>query len=94
MRLDPFDNDRPLTVQFVGVSLVAFLLTVLKPTALMILEHAMFAAELALAEGTISDDALRRIFTVFEGTADLLGSAATDRKGDMDGGIRRKRCQG
>lgn len=69
---------------------MAFLLAVLQPTAFVILQHAMFAAELTLAERAVADDALGLVFAVLEGATDLLGTATTDGKGNVYCGVCRK----
>ena len=59
---------------------MALLLAVLQTRALVILQHAVFAAEVAGAEAAVPDDALGRFLAVFERAADLLGRhAAADR---------------
>lgn len=89
--LDTLDDHGSLAVQLIGVALMTLLLAVLQSTAFVIFQHAMLPAELALAEGAIADDALCLIFAVLEGTSDLLWSAATYRKSDVDRGVRRQR---
>ena len=42
-------------------------LAILQPITLVILQHAVVAAEMALAEGAVPHDALRGGFAVFEG---------------------------
>lgn len=66
---------------------MALLFAVLQPAAFVIFQHAMFTAELALTERTVADDPLSLVFAVLESTADLLRSAATYGKGDVDSGI-------
>lgn len=51
----------------------------------MRLKHAVLAAEVALAEAAVPDDALRRVLAVFGVAADLLGCAAADGQGDVEG---------
>ena len=48
--LDPLDDHSPLTVQFISIALMALLLAVLQPRALVVLQHPMLAAEVPLAE--------------------------------------------
>lgn len=72
---------------------MAFFLTILQPTAFVIFQHAMLAAKVALAEGTVSDNALRLILAVFKGTANLLWGATAYRKRDIDSGIWWERRQ-
>ena len=55
---------------------MTLLLTVLQPTALVILEHPVLAAELPLAEGAIAHYPLRPVLAVFEGASYLLGGHA------------------
>jgi hypothetical protein len=65
-------NDyRSLTVQLVRIPLMAFLLAIFQTGAFMILQHAMFAAEMSVAKTTVADDALRRFFAVFVTTSDF-----------------------
>ena len=60
-------------------------LAVLQPRALVVLEHAVIAAEMALAETAVADDALREGLAVFEGAFLFLGRghAAADGEGHM-----------
>lgn len=90
---DALDDQGPLTVELIGIPFMAFFLTVLQPTAFVILQHAMFAAKMSLAEGTIPNDALRLILAVLESTTDLLWSAAAYRKCDIDSGVWWERRQ-
>lgn len=69
---------------------MALLLAILQPAALVIFQHAMFAAELALAERAVADDALGRIFAILESAADLFGTATADGKGDVYCSVGRK----
>ena len=61
-------------------------LAVLEPSALVILQHPMLAAEMPLAEGAVADNALRGLFAVFMRAANFLRGTAADRKGDVEGG--------
>jgi len=46
---------------------MALLLTIFQPRTLVILQHAMLATEMPLAETAIPNDALRALFTGVEG---------------------------
>ncbi len=85
--LDTLDDDSPLAIQFVRISVVALLFAVLQPTAFMIFQHAMLATELALAERAIADNALSLILAILEGTADLLRTATAHGKSDVYCGV-------
>ena len=74
--LDAADGKGALAIQLVGVALMALLLAVLEPLALVVLEQAVLAAVVARAEAAVADDALRRVFAQFETAADLLGGHA------------------
>ena len=65
---------------------MALLLAVLQPTTLVILQHAMLAAEMPLAERAIAHDPLGPVLAVFEGAFHLLGGhAAADGQGHVQG---------
>lgn len=49
----------------------------------MRLQHAVLAAEVALAEPTVADDALGRVSAVLEVAADLFGCAPADGQGHV-----------
>lgn len=60
---------------------MALLLAVLEPAALVVLEHAVLAAKVALAEGAVAHDALRPVPAARHGAPELLGRhPATDRQ--------------
>lgn len=86
---NPLNDDRALTVQLVRIPLMAFLLAVFQTGAFMILQHAMFAAEMSVAKTTVADDALRRFFAVFVSTSDFpRRHAPAYGEGHIDGGRR------
>lgn len=86
MPSNPLDGHRPLRVQRVRVPVMALLLAVLQPAALVVLEHAVLAAKVALAEGAVPHDPLRPVLAVLEVALDLLGRhAAPDRQGHVQG---------
>ena len=70
------DSHSPLAVELVRIPLVALLLAVLETLALVVLQQAMLAAEMPIAEPAIADDALRRVLAIFVAAADLLGRHA------------------
>lgn len=55
---------------------MALLLAVLQAAAFVVLEHAVLAAEVPLAEGAVAHDALRPVLAVLEGALYLLGRHA------------------
>lgn len=63
---------------------MALLFAILQPRAFMVFQHAVLAAELALAEGALADDLLGGFLAVFERAAGFLGAsgAAADREGE------------
>ena len=68
---------------------MAFLLAVLEPTALVVFQHAMLAAEMSRAEAAVANNTLCGFLAVFECAADFLGRhAAADGEGEVDGGGR------
>lgn len=71
---------------------MALLLAVLQPAALVVLQHAMLAAEVPLAERAVAHDALRAVLAVFEGALHLLGGhAAADGERHVQGrGLRQE----
>ena len=70
--LDALHGHRPLGIQRIRIPIMALLLTILQPAALVVLEHAMLAAEVPLAERQIAHDALRPVLAVLEGAFHLL----------------------
>lgn len=52
---------------------MALLLTVLKPLALVVLEQAVLAAEVTIAETTVTNDALCSVLALLMAATDLLG---------------------
>ena len=50
----------------------------------MALQHAVLAAEVALAEAAVAYDALRSILAIFGAAADFLGSAAAEGESDVE----------
>ena len=64
--LNPPNNHSPLPLQHIPIPLFALPLTILQPTTLVILQHAMFAAKMSLAERTIAYDSLRALRTCLE----------------------------
>ena len=74
------DSHSPLAVELVRIPLVALLLAVLETLALVVLQQAMLAAEMPIAEPAIADDALRRVLAIFVAAADRLGRHAAARR--------------
>lgn len=73
---------------------MALLLAVLQAAALVVLQHAMLAAEVALAEGAVAHDPLRPVLAVLEGALYLLGRhAAADGQRHVQGRGRGRRSE-
>jgi hypothetical protein len=70
--LHALDRHRPLTVQLRRVPLVALLLAVLQPLALVIFQKAVLATKVSGAEAAVANDALCRVLAFLEAAADLL----------------------
>ena len=70
---DTLNNHGSLTFKLDSVLFSALLLTIFQPTALMILQHAMLATKVAVAETTVTYNALSAIFAVLEVAFYLLG---------------------
>jgi hypothetical protein len=69
---------------------VAFLLAIFQPAALVILQHAMLAAVMSVAETAVANDALCGFFAVFVTASNFpRGHATAQGEGDVDGGRRR-----
>lgn len=84
--LDPLHSHRPLGIQRIRIPIVTLLLAVLEPAALVILQHPMLAAEMALAEGAVPHYPLRPVLAVLEGAFYLLGGhTAADGQGHVEG---------
>ena len=66
---------------------MTLLLAILQTLALVVLQQPVLAAEMTAAEPTVTDYALRRVLALLEGTADLLGHAAPERKRYVQGGV-------
>lgn len=63
---------------------MALLLAILQPGTLMVLQHAMFAAEMALTKTAIAENALRAFFAGIEAAFCFLGGhAAADGEGHV-----------
>jgi hypothetical protein len=78
-RLDSLNGNRPLAVQLIRVPLMTLLFTVLQALALVVFEHAVLTAVVAIAEAAVADDGLCAVLAVLEGAADLLwGHAAAE----------------
>lgn len=93
--LDALDRNCTLRVQFVGIPLVALLLAILKPWALVVLKETVLAAEMAGAESTVTDDTLSGILAVLEATAYLLRwHTAAQRQGEVYRGLTMDRVVG
>lgn len=74
------DRHSSLAVQLVRVSLVALLLAVLQAGALVVLQHSVLAAVVAIAEAAVTDNSLSRILAVLERASDLLGRHSTSKR--------------
>ena len=72
MPSNPFDNSSPLTIELVGIPLVALLPAIFKPTAFMVLEHPMFATEMPLTEAAVTDNPLCLLFAFLEAASNFL----------------------
>lgn len=59
-------DDCPLGVQLHRVPVIALLLAVLQPGALMVLEQAVLSAEMSVAEGAVTYYSLRGVGALFE----------------------------
>lgn len=59
---------------------MTLLLAVLQTSALVIFQHTVLAAELALAERAVTNDLLGCFFAVFERALGLLRCASADRE--------------
>lgn len=91
-RSHALDRHRPLLLQALRVPLVALLLAVLEPGALVVLQQPVFSAEVAGAEAAVAHDALRCVLACLEAAPDLLGRHATaHRKRHVQRGVR---CDG
>jgi len=88
------DDLRSLCLELCGVALVRLLLAVFQAAALVILEQAVAAAEMALAEAAVPDDALGGLLALLGGAADLLGRHDVGRVGAGHAGSRRRAGRG
>lgn len=75
--LDALDSHGAFAVELVGVPLVALLLAVLKALALVVLQEAVLATEMPVAEAAVADNALCGVLALLVAAADLLGRHAT-----------------
>lgn len=98
--LDTLDSHGALAVELNRIPLVGLFLAVLEALALVVLEQTVLAAEMAVAEAAVTDDALRRVLALLVAAADLLrGHAAAHRqrhvqRGVGGDGIVGERCAG
>lgn len=69
---------------------MTLLLAVFEAVALVVLQEAVLAAEMPVAEAAITDDALRRVLALLVAAADLLGwHAAAQRQCHVQRSVRR-----
>lgn len=86
---DALDSDRLLALQLGPIPRLLLLLAVLQPGAVVGLEHAVAAAEVAGAEPAVANDGLGAVLAVLEAAADLLGGAAAEGQGEVHGALAR-----
>lgn len=65
------DDLGTLAVQLIGVAGVRLLLAVLQTGTSMSFQHAVFGAEVTIAEATVADDALSGLLALLEGASRL-----------------------
>lgn len=75
--LDALYDHCPLRIQLIRIPIMALLLTVLQPTAFVILQHSMLPTVVPITETAVPNYALRSFFAIFMGTSDLLRRHAT-----------------
>jgi len=86
--LNPLDNLCSFGVKLRSVPIVRFLLAVFQAIALVVLQQAVLATVVPVAESTVADDSLGSLFAVLVGAADLLGGhAASKGHGQVQGGL-------
>jgi len=84
--LNPFDNLCSFGVKLRSISVVRFLLAVFQAIALVILQQAVLATVVPVAEPAVADDPLGSFPAVFVGAADLLGwHTASKWHGEVEG---------
>ena len=85
---DALDGNSALTVQLVGISLVALLLAVFQTLALVVFQQPVLPAKVAGAEAAVTDNALGGVLAFLEATPYLLRRhAAAQGEGHVQGGI-------
>ena len=84
--LNTLHNHGSFAIQFIRVSFVTLLFTVLQSAAFMVFQHTMLAAVVAVAETAVAYYALRWLFAILvRATNFSRRHAATEGKGDVDG---------
>lgn len=94
MYLDPLDSNSPLPLQLRRIPLMALLLAVLQPRAVMALQQPMLRAVLARAEAALAHYGLDLLLALVRGVVLLvvaLGEfgrhAAANGESEMEGGL-------
>jgi len=86
--LDAPDNLCSFSIQLCGVSIVGFLLAVFQTITFVVLQQAVLATVVPVAESAVADDSLRPFPAVLVGAPDLLRwHAASKRHGEVERGL-------
>lgn len=70
--LDASDDLRPLSLKLSSITCVRLLLAVFQTAALVVLQQTVLAAEVAVAKGAVTHDALSGLSAVLGGATELL----------------------
>lgn len=70
--LDASDDLRPLSLKLSSITCVRLLLAVFQTAALVVFQQTVLAAEVAVAKGAVTHDALSRLSAVLGGATELL----------------------
>ena len=80
----------PLGFQLGSIAFMRLLLAVFQAGALVILQQAVLAAEVALTEAAVADNSLRRLAALLGGATDSLGSHGVWSRRQFEGGEKTK----
>jgi len=84
--LNPLDDPCSFGVKLCSVPVVRLLLAVFQAIALVVLQQAVLATVVPVAESAVADDSLGSLLAVLVGAADLLGRhAAAEWHGEVQG---------
>lgn len=82
---NPLNSHCPLALQLLPIPILLLLLAVLETRAIVALQHAVFAAKVSRTKPAVTHNPLSGVLAVLEVAADLLGGAAAQGQGHVQG---------